>query len=97
MAKREGASAATTRFGRVHELKTWPAYFKDVKLGIKPFEVRRDDRDFRVGDTLWLREYEPQGRNFTGEFVHKRVTYVLPGGQFGIEEGFVVLGLDGAK
>lgn len=79
---------------RVHELKCWPAYYKDVALGIKPFEVRKDDRDFHTGDTLWLREFEPRGRNYTGESLHARVTYVLPGGEFGIEDGFVVLGIE---
>lgn len=42
-----------------HELKTWPRYFDAVKRGDKSFEVRRDDRGYAVGDTLVLREFEP--------------------------------------
>jgi hypothetical protein len=29
-----------------HYLKTWPEFFKEIKLGSKPFEVRKNDRDF---------------------------------------------------
>ena len=46
-----------------HELKTWPEYFAPTAAGVKTFEVRRDDRGFRVGDRLRLREFEPGGRD----------------------------------
>lgn len=44
----------------IHELKTWPPYFDDVASGVKTVELRReDDRNFEVGDTLILREWDP--------------------------------------
>lgn len=42
-----------------HELKCWPAFFDDVASGKKTFEVRQNDRDYKVGDVLFLREFEP--------------------------------------
>lgn len=39
---------------REHILKCWPEYFDAIKAGIKPFEVRRDDRGFQRGDILIL-------------------------------------------
>jgi len=87
-----------------HQLKTWPQYWDAVASGDKTFEVRRDDRGFQKGDILELQRckkslisgYELEYRGMTSTPSHvlrKRITYVLTGGQFGIEPGFVVLGL----
>lgn len=76
-----------------HGLKTWPKFFGAVMAGVKTFEVRKDDRGFAVGDTLRLEEWDPETGEYTGSLLLKHVTYVLPGGQFGIEPGYVVLGL----
>jgi hypothetical protein len=43
----------------MHNLKCWPEYFPAVLSGEKPFELRFNDRDFRVGDGLRLQEFEP--------------------------------------
>jgi hypothetical protein len=81
-----------------HELKTWPDPFQAVKSGAKPFEYRRNDRDFRVGDTLWLREWRPSwpaGEGaYTGDELRLKVTFVLAGGPFGVPKGFAVLGIE---
>lgn len=42
----------------VHVLKIQPKYFEMVKWGIKRFELRKDDRNYQVGDFIVLREYE---------------------------------------
>lgn len=91
--------------GNKHLLKTWPEYFKEVVAGKKTFEVRKDDRNFQVGDTLELLEFDPdkalkategldpQCTGFTGKSITKEITYKLQGGYFGVEKGFCVLGL----
>lgn len=43
---------------KTHELKLDINYFEDVKSGLKNFEIRRNDRDFRVGDILELKKYK---------------------------------------
>jgi len=43
----------------VHELKTWPKYFEPVCSGLKRFELRRNDRNYQVGDQLLLKEWKP--------------------------------------
>lgn len=81
----------------VHEVKCWPNYFDAIESGEKPFDVRRDDRGYQKGDTLFLRRYDPakliESDKYTGSEMNKEITYVLTGGQFGIEPGYVVLGL----
>lgn len=40
-----------------HHLKILPEYFEEVIAGKKPFEIRFNDRNFKVGDRVELREY----------------------------------------
>lgn len=42
-----------------HYLKTCPQFYKEVKAGNKTFELRKNDRDYKVGDILVLQEYNP--------------------------------------
>jgi hypothetical protein len=76
-----------------HELKTWPKFFAEVFIRTKKFEVRLNDRDFKVGDTLILKEWDPIAKAYTGEELVRRVTFILEGGQFGVEEGYVVMSI----
>jgi ASC-1-like (ASCH) protein len=77
-----------------HILKTWPEYFKEVEAGTKTFEVRKDDRNFKVGDTLLLVEYTPNvGLSIPEKSIGKTITYKLEGGNFGVEKGFCILGI----
>lgn len=85
---------------RTHELKCWPEHFAAVRRREKLFEVRFNDRDYRAGDTLILREWIPperwieqyQGDGYTGEKETVTVTYVLDDPRW-CKPGYVVLGL----
>ena len=71
------AVAMETLIGeRVHPLKTWPKYFHALAAGDKTFEARRNDRDYRVGDVLRLREWDTID-GYSGRELWYRVTYVL--------------------
>lgn len=76
-----------------HELKIWPEYFDDIQSGKKPFDVRKADRPFGIGDTLLLKEWSPDN-GYSGRETIKRIKYILPGGQFGIHDNSCVLGLE---
>ena len=95
-----------------HKLKTLPPYWDAVKRGEKTFDVRRDDRGFQKGDRIELvrhtgtnvlhdetlprtgdnSRYRKEAYTMTFE-----ITYILTGGQFGIEPGYVVLGIKEVK
>lgn len=44
----------------IHDLKTAPEHFAAILSGLKTAELRKDDRNFAVGDTLLLREWNKQ-------------------------------------
>lgn len=76
-----------------HYLKTWAPYYRRIESGEKRFEVRKNDRDFQVGDMLILQEYDPHMEIYTGPEMIMTVTYILHGGNFGIEDGYVVMAI----
>lgn len=73
-----------------HDLKTLPEYFWAVIEKIKPFEVRKNDRKFKVGDVLVLREWTEKN-GYTGRVVMRTVSYILDDPEY-CKEGYVVLG-----
>ncbi len=92
----------------MHSIKTWPRYYDEVEKGNKPFELRKNDRDYKTGDALLLREYVPpilrddgvaivKRGYYTGRRMLKKITYVLHGGKFGLKKGYVILGFKNMK
>ena len=77
-----------------HELKSWPENFGAVLDG-RPFEVRKFDRQFEVGDTLLLREWDPVTEMYTGGKCRRDVTHILSGAP-GIDPDYCVLGISGS-
>ena len=74
-----------------HFLKTWPEYFQAIWDGKKTFEVRKNDRDFKVGDMLVLQEFDPKTKEYSGSALCKRVTYII--GEPFTKEGSVIMAL----
>lgn len=80
----------------VHHIKTWTPFFKEVKTGVKSFEVRFNDRDYKVGDTLILDDFDPDKQMYTGDWTAKLITYKLDDPRF-VKEGYVILGMKDIK
>lgn len=57
-----------------HELKTYPKYFQETIEGNKPFEIRKNDRNFQVGDVLILKEWD--NIKYSGREIGAVVRYV---------------------
>jgi len=77
----------------VHDLKCWRAPFCAVWGGLKHFEYRLNDRDFRVNDVLRLREYDEFKREYTGREIRVRITYILKN-SFEVPQGYCIISLD---
>ena len=61
----------------VHELKTTDEYFNQVYLQKKKFEVRKNDRDFKIDDILVLKEYNEKKKRYSGRQVIVKVEYIM--------------------
>lgn len=59
------------------EKKVVPEFFKDLKSGVKTFEVRLNRFRCNPGDVLILREWNPKKKEYTGRFIERKVGYVL--------------------
>lgn len=91
----DASAAAEIRTPHVHLLKCWTPHFEDVFAGRKPFEIRRDDRGFAVGDILELQEFEP-GIGYTGRTCRRTVTFKFDAtawNGFGLLYGHCVMAL----
>lgn len=75
-----------------HELKILPEYFEEVCLGHKTFEIRKNDRNFHVGDWLLLKEWNPE-TGYTGYETLRYVSYILYDWQAGLKDGYCIMAL----
>lgn len=73
----------------IHELKILPEYYKAQVEGKKNFEIRKNDRDYKVGDKLVLKEYDPKAKELTGQSFITEITFIT---NYQQKDGYVVLG-----
>ena len=77
-----------------HYLKTWPEFFKAIKSRKKRFEIRLNDRDYRVNDILILQEWNPNTQKYTGSNdIYVLVTYVLAERPW-VPDGYVCMSIN---
>jgi len=76
---------------KVHELKTHTEYFEQVWSYKKHFELRKDDRQFEVGDRLKLVEYFPKTKHLE-RYCIVEVTYILRDFP-GLEAGYCIMSI----
>lgn len=73
-----------------YRLKLHVEYFDDVLNGRKPFEIRKNDRGYKVNDVLLLKEFNPETETYTGRVVWADVSYIT---DFKQQDDYVVMGL----
>lgn len=73
-----------------HYLKILPEYYRAIEKGEKTFEVRYNDRDFKLYDVLHLQEWLNGG--YTGREITATVTYLLDDNNF-CKEGYVIMAI----
>jgi hypothetical protein len=72
-----------------HYLKCETAYYQAIECGDKKFELRKNDRDFKAGDMVYLQE-TVKGVRTGREFKPLCIEYILYGGKFGLPEDYCI-------
>lgn len=77
-----------------HILKIQSKYYYSILLGDKTFEVRKLDRDYKIGDVIQFNVIQQDGTTETPPYLY-RIRYILTHDDFpdGIQEGYGVLGI----
>lgn len=75
-----------------YPLKIWPQFFELVILGLKDFEIRNNDRNFKVGDKIQATEFNPVTDKSTGRQIKGRISHVLKDCP-GLLPGYVALSM----
>lgn len=61
---------------RIHTLKSWPKFFDAIGQGERVHELRRNDRDFEIGDVCELLEYDPALDKYSGRALSVVITSI---------------------
>lgn len=79
---------------KIHELKLSLEFCEDVYNNRKTFEIRLNDRDYRVGDIIRFVPYDMVYQKVSEhpiENVTYEIKYILSG--WGIKDGYVVMSI----
>lgn len=67
-----------------HNVKSWPGPFQQVWDGVKPFEVRAFDRDYKTGDIIRLFEFNQDTKSFSGRYCRCEIGHIEKPGTWGL-------------
>jgi len=82
----------------IHQLKCEAPYFQDIIKGIKTYEVRKNDKNYDVGDYLALNEIEYVFERdacmykYTGNSALYKVVHVLNDNMY-CKDGYVIMSI----
>jgi Domain of unknown function (DUF3850) len=76
-----------------HEIKIYPKWFDLARTQCKRFEVRKNDRDYQIGDTIKMREWGHE--TYSGWFLTATISSTYSGE--GVADGYCVFGYVNAE
>jgi Domain of unknown function (DUF3850) len=80
-----------------HELKVDPERLAEIIAGTKTHEIRVFDREFKVGNTLKLNEYDRSANEYTGQLAIVKVTNITAPGSYGLPANLGVMSIELVK
>ena len=76
----------------IHQLECEAQHFEDIINNLKGFEVRKNDRDYKVNDFIGLNELTPDNKSYTERWTLVKISYIFSNTDF-LKDGYVILGL----
>ena len=76
----------------IHALKVDKKYFWTIACGQKTFEIRKNDRNYKVGDLLALNEYDVETEQYTWKSCLVYVDYILTDAPY-VPDGYVAMSI----
>lgn len=80
---------------KVHELKIYHKYMIKIINRLKTFEIRKNDRDYKEGDILQLKEIEDDIDEYTGYEIFVKIEYIHKG--LGMENNYICMAIKEVK
>ena len=78
---------------KTHNLKIYDTFFNKHAAGVKPWELRKNDRNFKVDDFIVFNVIHHNTKEPLGISYIRQVTYVFKDAGYGIKEGYCLLTL----
>ena len=89
---------------KIHELKIEEEYYKAIIDGVKTFELRKNDRDYQVGDLIQFTDARFKPKDYLKGATEKyyphpsetlfKITYILKDvPEYGLEKDYCILGI----
>ena len=83
---------------KLHELKIKHEYLIEVDMGRKTFELRKNDRDYQVGDLIRFIDIKQDNKGDCDIYIDKdtlyKITYVLKDvPQYGLDKDYCILAI----
>lgn len=60
----------------IHIVKSWPKFFEPIRNGDRKHELRKNDRNYNVGDYLWLMYWCPEKQEYNGQYIVAEITSI---------------------
>ena len=77
---------------KIHIIKTVNPYFNLASQDLKDWELRKNDRDYKVGHWIISREYSPDLNQYSPHFLTGRINFILENFP-GLENGYCILSI----
>lgn len=78
---------------KTHEVKIKHKYAIQHLGGLKPWELRKNDRDYQVNDVVFFEVIDESGSS-KGFSYKRKIKHLYEGTEYGLKKGFCIMTLE---